>query len=163
MCGVLLPLVRALDYPISFFFWYCETVVPSQVSLSQMEVLVLVLVWRHTEVGYVRNRTLEGQRWGYTSKSGRSLPRGTRMILKDCSDRLRRRYNLGTRDWLVSTSPPLFQMCKRARLIRGVDLGWQDSRNSLEYVDNRYYGSRVRISGKTIGRYDFIFVSIRNT
>ena len=43
----------------------CGAVVPSQVSLSQMEVLVLVLVllvWRHTEVGYVRNRTLEGQR-----------------------------------------------------------------------------------------------------
>ena len=34
----------------------CGTVVPSQVSLSQME------VGRHTEVGYVRNRTLEGQR-----------------------------------------------------------------------------------------------------
>ena len=34
----------------------CGTVVPSQVSLSQME------VWRHTDVGYVRNRTLEGQR-----------------------------------------------------------------------------------------------------
>ena len=27
-----------------------------QISLSQMG------VWRHTEVGYVRNRTLEGQR-----------------------------------------------------------------------------------------------------
>ena len=40
----------------------CGTVVPSQVSLPLMEVLVLVLVWRHTEVGYVRNRTLEGQR-----------------------------------------------------------------------------------------------------
>ena len=35
---------------------HCGTVVPSQVFLSQME------VWRHTEVGYVRNRTLEGQR-----------------------------------------------------------------------------------------------------
>ena len=34
----------------------CGTVVPSQVSFS------LVEVWRHTEVGYVRNRTLEGQR-----------------------------------------------------------------------------------------------------
>ena len=35
-----------------------------------MEVLVLVLlVWRHTEVGYVRNRTLEGQQRGNTSES----------------------------------------------------------------------------------------------
>ena len=34
----------------------CGTVVPSQVSLSQMD------VWRYNEVGYVRNRTLEGQR-----------------------------------------------------------------------------------------------------
>ena len=31
----------------------CGTVVPSQVSLSQVE------VWRHTAVSYVRNRTLE--------------------------------------------------------------------------------------------------------
>ena len=34
----------------------CGTVVPSQVSLS------LVEVWRHSEVVYVRDRTLEGQR-----------------------------------------------------------------------------------------------------
>ena len=34
----------------------CGTVVPSQGFLSLRE------VWRHTEVGYVRNRTLEGQR-----------------------------------------------------------------------------------------------------
>ena len=34
----------------------CGTVVPWQVSLSQME------VWRYTKVDYVRNRTLEGQR-----------------------------------------------------------------------------------------------------
>ena len=34
----------------------CGTVIPSQVSLSQME------VWKHTEVGYVGNRTLECQR-----------------------------------------------------------------------------------------------------
>ena len=34
----------------------CGIVVHLQVSLSHME------VWRHTEVGYVRNRALEGQR-----------------------------------------------------------------------------------------------------
>ena len=31
--------------------------------------LSLMEVWRHTEVGYVRNRTLEGQQRGNTSES----------------------------------------------------------------------------------------------
>ena len=46
-----------------YFIYQCGTVVPSQGFLSQME------VWRHTEVGYVRNRTLEGQQRGNTSES----------------------------------------------------------------------------------------------
>ena len=43
----------------------CGMVVPSQGFLSLRE----VLVWRHTEVGYVRNRTLEVQQRGNTSES----------------------------------------------------------------------------------------------
>ena len=45
------------------FFHECGTVVPSQGFLSLRE------VWRHTEVGYVRNCTLEGQQRGNTSES----------------------------------------------------------------------------------------------
>ena len=48
---------------ISRYSFKCGTVVPSQGFLSLRE------VWRHTEVGYVRNRTLEGQQRGNTSES----------------------------------------------------------------------------------------------
>ena len=39
------------------------------------------ILWRHTEVGYVRNRTLEGQRLGNTLE----CPRGARMVVKGYS------------------------------------------------------------------------------
>ena len=42
-----------------------------------------VLVWRHTEVGYVRNRTLEGQRRGNISASASR----SQDDLKDYSDK----------------------------------------------------------------------------
>ena len=50
-----------------------------------------VLVWRHTGVGCVRNRTLEGQRWGNTSESA---SRSQDDLEVDYSDR-----EPGNRDW----------------------------------------------------------------
>ena len=55
----------------------CGTVVHSQVFLSEIEVR------RHTEVGYVRNRTLKVN----IEETPQSLPRGARMILKNYSDK----------------------------------------------------------------------------
>ena len=54
-----------------------------------------------------------------------------------------RRYDLGDRI-SYPHHPPLFQTYKRARLVRGVDLGRQDPGNSLECADNHYCYSRAK-------------------
>ena len=88
-------------------------------------------VWRHAEVGYVRNRTLEGQRRGITPE----CPRGARTALKNYSDNEAVRCRgLG----LVSTENVFLNLIFRCRFFVGL-VGLVLSRSTASILFILYY------------------------